>query len=95
MEYKEYRGKINIKLDELYEKYPKVHKRIGEVSVSTMRNCVMIYFNEGDVMLDITAHYTRKVGVVNDDTQDVDRFCEEMELFLSENLARRRKKCEN
>lgn len=85
MEYKEYREIINIKLNELYKKYPNVNKRIEEVSVSTIRNCVMIYFNEGDVILDISAHYTRIVGVVNDDAQDVDRFCKELESFLLEN----------
>ncbi len=85
MEFKEYREMINIKLNELDKKYPNVNKRIEEVSVSTMRNCVMIYFNEGNVMLDITAHYTRIVGVLNDDFQEVDQFCKELESFLLEN----------
>ncbi len=85
MENKKYRESINIKLNELYKKYPNVNQRIEEVSVSTMRNCVMIYFNEGNVMLDITAHYTRIVGVVNNDFQEVDQFCKELESFLFEN----------
>lgn len=88
MECKKYRESINIKLNELYKKYPKVHERIEEVSVSTIRNSVMIYFNEGNVMLDITAHYTRIVGAVTNDLQDVDQFCEELELFLLENVVR-------